>query len=76
MHWQGSDNKTSSSKNPIILKQFESNKHAVQYDNTLGKAVVVETHQGVPFCKTCDTDDSIRNTKMMVPYRTDCLFIT
>lgn len=57
MHWQGSDNKTSTSKNPIILKQFESNKHAVQYDNTLGKDVVVETHQGVPFCKTYDTDD-------------------
>jgi hypothetical protein len=57
MHWLGSDNKTSISKNPIILKQFESNKHAVQYDNTLGKDVVVETHQGVPFCKTYDTDD-------------------
>jgi hypothetical protein len=57
MHWLGSDDKMSTSKNPIILKQFECNKHAVLYDNTLGKDVIVETHQGVPFCKTCNTDD-------------------
>jgi hypothetical protein len=57
MHWLGSDDKTSTSKNPIILKQFECNKCAVLYDNTLDKDVIVETHQGVPFCKTCNTDD-------------------
>jgi hypothetical protein len=57
MHWLGSDDKTSTSKNPIILKQFECNKRAVLYDNTLDKDVIVETHQGVPFCKTCNTDD-------------------
>jgi hypothetical protein len=57
MHWLGSDDKMSTSKNPIILKQFECNKHAVLYDNTLGKDVIVETRQGVPFCKTCNTDD-------------------
>jgi hypothetical protein len=57
MHWLGSDDKTSTSKNPIILKQFKCNKYAVLYDNTLDKDVIVETHQGVPFCKTCNTDD-------------------
>jgi hypothetical protein len=57
MHWLGSDDKMSTSKNPIILKQFECNKHAVLYDNTLGIDVIVETHQGVPFCKTCNADD-------------------
>jgi hypothetical protein len=57
MHWLGSDDKTSTLKNPIILKQFECHKRAVLYDNTLGKDFIVETHQGVPFCKTCNTDD-------------------
>jgi hypothetical protein len=51
MHWLGSDDKMSALSNPIILKQFVRNR------NTLGHDVTVETHDGVPFCKSCDTDD-------------------
>lgn len=57
MHWLGSDDKMSSSSNPIILKQFVRNRYAILYDNTLGHSVTVETHDGVPFCKSCNTDD-------------------
>jgi hypothetical protein len=57
MKWLGSDDKMSTSSNPITLKQYEHNKYAVLYDNTLSKDVTVETHDGVPFCNTCDTDD-------------------
>jgi hypothetical protein len=57
MQWLGSDDKMSTSNHPIILKQYEHNKYAVLYDNTLGYDVTVETHDGVPFCKTCNTDD-------------------
>jgi hypothetical protein len=57
MQWLGSDDKMSASSNPIILKQFVHNKYTTLYDNTLGQDVIVETHDGVPFCKTCNTDD-------------------
>jgi hypothetical protein len=57
MKWLGSDDKMSTSSNPITLKQYEHNKYAVLYDNTLSKDVTVETHDGVPFCNTCDADD-------------------
>ena len=55
--WLGSDDKMSTSSNPIILKQFERNKCTVLYDNTLKHDVTVETHDGVPFCKSCNADD-------------------
>jgi hypothetical protein len=57
MQWLASDDKVSSSKNPIILKQFADNKYTILYDSTLGRDIVVETHEGVPYCKSCDTDD-------------------
>ena len=57
MHWLGSDDKMSTSSNPIIIKQFVRNKYAVLYDNTLGQDMIVETHDGVPFCKSCNIDD-------------------
>ena len=57
MQWLCSDDKMSASKNPIILKQFMDNKYTVLYDNTLNHDVIVETHEGVPFCKTCNADD-------------------
>ncbi|HEY3524910.1 MAG TPA: hypothetical protein VGK47_01845 [Nitrososphaeraceae archaeon] len=57
MQWLGSDDKTCASGNPIIPKQYEHNKYAVLYDNTIDKDVTVETHAGIPFCKTCNTDD-------------------
>ena len=57
MHWLGSDDKMSTSSNPIIIKQFVRSRYAVLYDNTLGQDMIVETHDGVPFCKSCNTDD-------------------
>jgi hypothetical protein len=57
MQWLWSDNKMSTSSNPIILKQFERNKCTVLYDSTLDHDVTVETHDGVPFCKSCNADD-------------------
>ena len=57
MHWLGSDDKMSALSNPIILKQFVRNRSTVLYDSTLGHDVTVETHDGVPFCKNCETDD-------------------
>jgi hypothetical protein len=57
MQWLGSNDKMSASTNPIILKQFVHSKYTVLYDNTLNHDVVVETHDGVPFCKSCNTDD-------------------
>ena len=57
MQWLGSDFKKSASGNPIKPKQYENNKYVVLYDNTIDKDVTVETHAGIPFCKTCNTDD-------------------
>lgn len=57
MQWLGSEDKTASSNNPIILKQFVANKCTILYDNTISHDVIVEIHEGVPFCKTCNTDD-------------------
>jgi hypothetical protein len=57
MRWLGSDDKMSASSNPIILKQFAHSKYTILYDNTLNQDVIVETHDGVPFCKKCNTDD-------------------
>jgi hypothetical protein len=57
IQWLRSENKMSTTSNPIIPKQYEHNKYAVLYDNTIDKDVTVETHAGIPFCKTCNTDD-------------------
>jgi hypothetical protein len=57
MQWLGSDDKMSASSNPIILKQFVHNKYTILYDSTLGHDVIVETHDGVPFCTSCNADD-------------------
>ena len=57
MQWLCSDDKMSASRNPIILKQFVDNKYTLLYDDTLGQDVIIETRNGVPFCKTCNTDD-------------------
>ena len=42
---------------PIILKEFVNNKYTVLYDTNLGHDVIVETHDGVPRCKSCNADD-------------------
>jgi hypothetical protein len=55
MQWLSSDDKMSASNNPIILKQFVHYKYTVLYDNTINSDVMVETHDGVPFCKSCNT---------------------
>jgi hypothetical protein len=57
MKWLGSDDKGSASNNPIVLKQFVDNKYTILYDNTINNDVIVETDDGVPFCKSCNTDD-------------------
>ena len=57
MQWLGSEDKMSASSNPIILKQFVRNRYTILYDSTIGHDVIVETHDGVPFCKSCNADD-------------------
>jgi hypothetical protein len=58
MQWLNSEDKKSATVyNPIILKEFVNNKYTVLYDSTLGHDVIVETHDGVPWCKGCNTDD-------------------
>lgn len=57
MQWLGSEDKTSASNNPITLRQYVPNKCTILYDNTISHDVIVETYEGVPFCKSCNTDD-------------------
>ena len=57
MQWLSSEDKNSSVNNPIILKEFVSNKYALLYDSTISKEVIVETNEGVPRCKSCNTDN-------------------
>ena len=56
MQWLSSDDKMSAS-NPVILKQFVHGKYTVLHDNTHNHDVIVETHDGLPFCHTCKADD-------------------
>jgi hypothetical protein len=56
MRWLSSEDKES--KNiPINLKEFVNNKYAILYDNSLADDVIVQTHDGIPQCKSCHTDD-------------------
>lgn len=58
MQWLNSEDKKSATVyNPITLKEFVNNKYTVLYDSTLGHDIIVETHDGVPWCKSCNTDD-------------------
>jgi hypothetical protein len=52
-----SENKMSTTSNPIILKEFVHTKYSVLYDSTIGKNVIVETRNGIPFCKSYNADD-------------------
>lgn len=56
MHWLSSEEKQSTN-NPIILKEFVNNKYTILYDTDLGHDVIVETHDGVPKCRSCNADD-------------------
>jgi hypothetical protein len=57
IQWLRSENKMSTTSNPIILKEFVHTKYSVLYDSTIGKSVIVETRNGIPFCKSCNADD-------------------
>jgi hypothetical protein len=48
---------TNTYDNPIILKRFSKSKYCLLHDNFLGHEVIVETHDGVPRCTSCDKDD-------------------
>jgi hypothetical protein len=51
------DKKSATTNNPVILKEFVNNKYTVLYDANLGHDVIVETHDGVPSCTSCNADD-------------------
>ena len=60
IQWLSSEDKktiTNNNNNPIILKEFVNNKYTVLYDTNLGHDVIVETHEGVPKCRSCNADD-------------------
>jgi hypothetical protein len=59
IQWLSSEDKKSATttNNPIILKGFVNNKYTVLYDTNLGHDVIVETHDGVPRCTSCNADD-------------------
>ena len=48
---------TNTYENPIILKKFSKSKYCLLHDNNLGREIIVETHDGVPRCTSCDKDD-------------------
>jgi hypothetical protein len=57
MQWLGSEDKMSTTANPIILKDFVHTKYSLLYDNVAGRDIKVETLNGVPKCTSCNTDD-------------------
>ena len=57
MRWLGSENKTSSKSNQIILKEFVHTKYSVLYDNTIGQNVIVEAHKWRTFLQDHNVDD-------------------
>ena len=58
MQWMNSSDKESlNSDNPIVLVKFVNDRHTVLYDTTLAKKVEVKLTGGVPYCKSCESDD-------------------
>jgi hypothetical protein len=57
MQWLGSEDKMSTTANPIILKDFVHTRYCLLYDNVAGRDIKVETQNGVPKCTSCNTDD-------------------
>lgn len=58
MQWMNSSDKESlTSGNPIVLVKFVNDRHTVLYDTTLSKKVEVKLTGGVPYCKSCKSDD-------------------
>ena len=59
IQWLSSDDKMSATENPVTLREFVKNKYTVLYDSTLSHDVIVETHDGIPFCRSCNADDCV-----------------
>jgi len=59
MHWLNSENKHSSTDNPIIVKEFVNDKYALLYDSVTDTDVIVVLNDGVPFCKRCNSDECV-----------------
>jgi hypothetical protein len=57
MQWLGSEDKTSTASNPIILKDFVHTRYCTLRDTIAGCDIKVETQNGVPKCTSCNTDD-------------------
>ena len=58
IQWLSSEDKqTNTNNNPIILKEFVNNNYTKLYDTDLDHDVIVETHDGVPKCRSCNADD-------------------
>jgi hypothetical protein len=57
MQWLGSDDKMSTTSNPIILKDFVHTRYCTLRDSIAGCDIKVETQNGVPKCTSCNTDD-------------------
>jgi hypothetical protein len=58
IQWLSSEDKQTNTNNtPIILKEFVNNNYTKLYDTDLGHDVIVETHDGVPKCRSCNADD-------------------
>jgi hypothetical protein len=57
MQWLGSEDKMSTTSNPIILKDFVHTRYSMLYDTIAGHDIKVETQNGVPKCTSCNTDD-------------------
>jgi hypothetical protein len=58
MQWLNSeDKKSTDSGNPLILLKFVNDKHTIIHDSLLGLKIDVESHDGIPFCGYCKSDD-------------------
>ena len=57
MQWLGSEDKMSTTSNPIILKDFVHTRYCTLRDTIAGCDIKVETQNGVPKCTSCNTDD-------------------
>ena len=52
-----SEHKHSTSDNPIIVKEFLDDKHALLYDSEVAAEIMVDIINGMSFCGHCNSDD-------------------
>jgi hypothetical protein len=57
IHWLNSTHKKSTTENPFVVKEFQNDKCTVLWDSSVQLEVHVDTKDGVPLCKYCNTDD-------------------